>query len=438
MAGKLYSRVYWVIVLIFVIFFTREAYSQGMVIKGKVTDANSGSAIPFVNVYFKNTQTGVTTDFDGYYTIKRIPGGDSLVVSYVGYLPKTKAIPDGPEVTIDFQLEEDVITLQEIVFTAEENPAFKILKNIRKNKAVNDKRSLEAYEYESYTKIEFDVDNITEKFKNRRIIQKISAVMDSIEQIAGEDGNPILPVFMSEAISRFYYRDNPVMKHEEILKTKISALGITDGTTTSQFVGSSFQQYNFYENWLTILGKEFVSPIADSWRGLYDYYLTDSLYLGEDYCYRIEFSPKSEQDLAFLGTMWITKNEWAIRQIDVAVDKSTNLNFIEKIRIQQELQKTTAGPWIPLKTRVIIDLNELTKNTAGILAKFYVSNKNIVVNKPKPNSFYELPILMSEDIREDDGNFWSQYRHDSLTSTEENLYVMIDTMKKIPFVKTTS
>jgi hypothetical protein len=45
-------------------------------------------------------------------------------------------------------------------------------------------------------------------------------------------------------------------------------------------IGSSFQEYNFYQNWLNILSKEFVSPIADGWRIYYDYDLTDSLYIG--------------------------------------------------------------------------------------------------------------------------------------------------------------
>ncbi|MCX7638702.1 MAG: hypothetical protein N2044_12735, partial [Cyclobacteriaceae bacterium] len=65
--------------------------------------------------------------------------------------------------------------------------------------------------------------------------------------------------------------------------TKISGLGFEDGSLTSQLIGPTFQEYNFYKNWLTILEKDFVSPIADGWRLYYEYDLMDSVYIGEDY-----------------------------------------------------------------------------------------------------------------------------------------------------------
>jgi hypothetical protein len=131
---------------------------------------------------------------------------------------------------------------------------------------------------------------------------------------------------------------------------------VEDGTTVTQLVGSSFQEYNFYQNWLNILSKDFVSPIADGWRLYYEYDLMDSLYVGEDYCYRLDFFPKNPQDLAFTGSMWITKKEYALKQIDVNIGKQANLNFIEKIRIQQELEPTVEGAWLPVKNRVLIDV----------------------------------------------------------------------------------
>ena len=68
---------------------------------------------------------------------------------------------------------EDFMTLGEVVVYAGENPAYPLIRNIIAAKQKNDKRSLSAFEYENYTKVEFDVDNISEKFKKRRIVQKI-------------------------------------------------------------------------------------------------------------------------------------------------------------------------------------------------------------------------------------------------------------------------
>lgn len=407
------------------------------VVKGKVTDAQSGDPIPFANIIFQGTTIGTTTDFDGNFSVKATVSVDTLVVSYLGYTTRKKRVQPNVSQVINFQLEEEATALQEIVFEAGENPAYEVLRNVVKNKSTNDKRKLTAYEYDTYTKIEVDVDNMSEKFRDRKVIRKITQVIDSVERIAGEDGKPILPIFISESVSRFYYRTDPQLRFEKILKSKINGIGIQDGTLVTQFVGSSFQEYNFYQNWLNIVTKEFVSPIADGWRLYYNYDLTDSLYIGDHFCYRLDFQPKSPQDLAFSGTIWITKAEWALKQIDVSVGKQANLNFIEKIRIQQELEPTPVGAWIPVKNRVLIDISELTKESAGMLAKFYTSNRNIVVNEPKIPSFYEREILMEEDARQYEAEeYWDTLRHEPLSETEKNVYRMIDTLQNIPVVKT--
>ncbi|HEY3404794.1 MAG TPA: DUF5686 family protein [Ohtaekwangia sp.] len=432
------SRIVPVVFLgFFFLAFLPSAFSQTITIKGKITDSNSGDPIPFVNILLKGTSVGTTTDFDGNYTVKTTLSSDSLVASYIGYRSKSKAVTREANQTINFQLEENVTNLQEIVVLSGENPAFEILRRVVRNKSENDKRKLSAYEYDTYTKIEIDVDNISEKLREKKIMKKIAQVLDSVDRLAGEDGKPILPMFISESVSKFYFRDNPQLKYEHILKTKISGVGVEDGTLVTQLVGSSFQEYNFYQNWLNILGKDFVSPIADGWRIYYEYDLTDSLYVGGEYCYRLDFFPKSPQDLAFTGTVWITKADYALKQVDATVGKQANLNFIEKIKIQQELEATEEGAWLPVKNRVLIDVGELTNTSAGMLAKFYTSNKNFVVNKPRDPVFYKHPIVMAEDARlNEDEDHWDTLRHEPLSESERNVYKMIDTLQNIPIVKT--
>lgn len=410
--------------------------AQETVVQGKVTDATSGDPIPFANVVFKGTSIGATTDFDGNFLIKTHNPTDTLVASYIGYKSRSKVVKRDVQQTINFQLEEAITNLQEVIVKAGENPAFEILRKVVRNKKNNDKRKLTAYEYDTYTKIEIDVDNLSDKFRERKMVKRITQVLDSVERIAGEDGKPILPLFITESVSKIYYRDNPSLKKERILKTKISGVGVEDGTTVTQMIGSSFQEYNFYQNWLNILTKEFVSPIADGWRIYYDYDLTDSLYIGNDYCYRLDFFPRSPQDLAFTGTIWITKNDYALKQIDATMGKQANLNFIDKIRIQQELAKTDLGAWVPIKNRVLIDVEQLSKNSPGMLAKFYTSNKNIVTNQPRNPAFYERAIEMAEDARLDEDKNWDSLRHEPLSETERNVYKMIDTLRNIPIVKT--
>ena len=414
-----------------------QALAQRTIISGKVTDSGSGDPIPFANVYFKSSQVGTTTDFDGNFQISTDQPGDSLTAAFVGYHPRSKVVRKGSIQVINFQLEEAVVALEAVIVRPGENPVIPIMRQVIRNKENNDKRKLSAYEYDTYTKIEVDVDNMTEKFRQRKIIQKITAVLDSVQQLAGEDGKPILPIMISESVSKIYYRDAPALKKEKILKTKINGLGIEDGTTVTQMVGSSFQEYNFYQNWLNIVTKDFMSPMADGWRLYYEMDLMDSTMVDGHYCYRLDFFPRSKQDLAFTGSMWITKKEYALKQIDATVTRSANLNFIEKIRIQQELRQVEGGAWLPVKNRILIDVSELTPTSAGMLAKFYTSNENFIIGKPYPPKFYERTIETAEDFRQyEDEKYWDTLRHEPLTEAELNVYRMVDTLRNIPVVRT--
>ncbi len=424
-----------------------QSYAQqkNTTVSGRVIDAQSGDPVAFANVYFKGATVGVMTDFEGYYTLTSANANDSLFASFVGYVVRPKFVVIGTVQTINFQLEPE---MNEVVVTFRkgrrkaENPAWDILRKVQDFKKMNDKRRLNAYEYESYSKLELDVDNISDKFKNRKMMQKIISVVDSIEQIAGDDGKPVLPVFLSETISKYHFRNNPEKIREDILKTKINGIGVQDGSTVSQIIGSTFQDYNFYKDWLPLVSKDFMSPIAEGWRLMYDYELDE---LAKDVidgvpCHKISFAPKRPKDLAFTGIMWIadSTHNYALKRIDATITKEANLNFIERIKVQQELVFVKNGEesaWLPAKTRVLVDVAEIQEKWAGMLAKSYTSSKNHIINQPHELKFYKDPIVIDEEASRSDANFWDKNRHDSLTSTEKNLFRMVDTIKQLPIVK---
>ncbi len=86
-----------------------QAWAQ-TAITGKVTDPQDEPLIG-ATVIVKGTQTGVSTDFDGNYSIKAAQG-QTLVVSYVGY--KTKEVPVKGS-TVNVVLNDDQTILDEVV-----------------------------------------------------------------------------------------------------------------------------------------------------------------------------------------------------------------------------------------------------------------------------------------------------------------------------------
>ncbi len=428
------------------LFFVSHIQAQ-YTIKGKITDAGNNDALLGGEVFVKGKKNfGAVTDFDGYYTISNLTAqelNDSITVLFSGYTSKTKAIKslqkdkDPNTFLCNFQLDEENDKKEEVVLKIGEDKAFPIMRKLLANKDKNDKRKLPQYEYESYVKMELDIDNVTESFSKRKVIKQIKGAMDSLGGLTNEEGKPLIPLFISETISKFYYQKSPERKKEVVMKTKIEGVGFGDDSPITQILGASFQEYNFYQNWMSVLGKDFVSPLADSWKAHYNYYLVDSMAsISGKRCYLIEVEPRRKADLAFTGNIWVDYETYALRQIDVAISKEANINFIEKLKIQQELSPTEAGAWMPIKTRVLVDIAELTNKSAGILAKFYVSNKNIDLKKTYPIKFYRDAIEMDVNAKNYDKDYWVGARHDSLTASEIRTYALIDTIKQVPLVKT--
>ena len=81
-------------------------------VTGTVTDA-SGTPLPGVSVVEKGTTNGVSTDFDGLYSITIGSPDASLVFSYIGFV--TQELPVGVNNVVDVQMNEDVQNLEEVV-----------------------------------------------------------------------------------------------------------------------------------------------------------------------------------------------------------------------------------------------------------------------------------------------------------------------------------
>lgn len=408
-------------------------------IKGRVTDANTNEPLPFVVLQFKGTNIGAQSDFDGYFTIKTSFIKDSLKATYVGYKSKSKKVINESNQTINFQLSENTQEIDEVIIVPGENPAWEILRRVQSNKFKNDKRNISAFEYQSYVKTQIDIDNISSKMRKNKIMRKVIVAIDSMKKVTNDDGKPIIPIYINETMSQVNALNKPVRRKENIIASKVT--GILDESNSqflTQITGSTFTEFNFYENWMRFLGKDFISPIADSWKGYYSYYLEDTAKVidGDD-CYQIVVKPKRIADLAFSGKIWITKKDYALKRCDLQTFKGTNINFVDKIKIQQDMIRTSAGPWLTQKLRFLVDMADVGDSTAGLLIKFYVSNKDIKIEDKKPISYFDTAVEVSDDaLDKGNSNYFEINRHDSLTNTDKQVFKMVDTIRNLPIVKT--
>lgn len=417
---------------LFLFFWSVISFSQNYTITGKVFDSETKEPLPFVPVLIKGTTVGSTTDFDGNYSITTTKLGDSIVASYVGYKKLTRAIKRGENQTINMPMVLEGVNLLEVVIKPGENPAHRIIRNVIAHKQFNNKRKLDAYQYETYNKVEFDLNRIPKEMQEKKLFKPIKFVFDNVDSVySGE--KPSLPIFITESLSDLYFRSNPNLKKEVIKASKVTGI---ENTSITSVMGDMYQNINIYDNNILVFGKDFVSPISDNGFFYYKYYLEDSLFIGNTRCYQIRFKSKRPQELCFSGNMWISDTTWAIKRIEMSIPKDANINFINAANVVQEFTQIDST-WMLSKDRLIIDF-AMNKNQVGIYGRKTTSYKDFKINQPKDVKFYEFgdKIVVEDNALKQTDEFWNANRHDSLSIREKKIYHMIDTIKTLPVYKT--
>jgi len=403
--------------------------SAQTVITGKIYDAQTREPMPFVNLLLKNTTVGTSTDFEGNYKIITSEKSDSILVSYIGYQPAAKAIKYHQTQEINIFLEPAAASLGEVTIHPGENPAWRIMRKVMEHKDQNDPNYIDAYQYEIYNKIEFDLNNLPKSATNGKLLKSVNFIFKDIDSSNVKE-KPYLPVFISEAVSDYYYRNSPKFKKEIIKATKFSGF---KNQSVGQFTGDMYQNVDIYKNTMLIFGQEFNSPISYNWNIFYRYYLIDSMNLNGHWCYQIQFKPKHKQEFAFSGNMWIADTSFALERLEMTMPGDVNLNFVQAFSVIQEYTQVDNKYWMLSRNKLIIDF-ALDKKGTGIYGRKTTLYKNFVINKPKEDKFYDITsnISVDDSAESRSKSYWDSIRQEPLSKNEKNIYKMVDTVQTLP------
>jgi len=413
-----------------ILFFISPAitFSQ-TIITGKIYDAQTREPMPFVNVLLRNTTIGASSDFEGSYKIVTNTKSDSILISYIGYKQTSKPIKNQQTQVINIFMEPEAATLTEVTIRPGENPAWRIMRKVMEHKEQNDPSYINAYQYEVYNKLEFDLNNIPKEAENRKLLKPVNFIFKNIDSSNVKE-KPYLPVFISEAVSDYYYRNNPRFKKEVIKATKFSGF---KNQSVGQFTGDMYQNVDIYKNTFLIFGQEFNSPISSSWKAFYKYYLIDSLSLDGHWCYQIQFKPKFKQEFAFTGNMWITDTSFALERLEMTMPNDVNINFVQNFTVIEEYTQIDNKYWMQSKNKLIVDF-ALNKKGLGMYGRKTTLYNHFVLNEPKDDKFYDITnnIQVQDSAGDRSTGYWDSIRHEPLSKEEKNIYKMVDTVQSLP------
>jgi hypothetical protein len=431
-----FSLIRGLILILILITLPAAAFPQLTKIMGTISDSATGEPLPFVNIIILKSTDGTLTDFEGRYSLEVNTKGDSIRFSLMGYKSVTKKILKHQFQNIDIVLAEDKINLPEVIIHYTGNPAEVLLNKVVQNRDKNSLQSFESYQYKAYTKVEIDANNITDKFKNRKLLKPFNFVFSYIDT-STLTGKSFLPVFLTETTSDVYFRKNPKSRKEIITGSKISGL---ENESFSQFLGNLSLEIDVYKDYIPLFEKNFVCPVASFGVEYYRYYLVDSAYLDGKWCYHVMFKPRHKQQLTFSGNLWVCDTSFAIKKIEMRIATDANVNFVNDLAIQQEFQWTDNKFWMKTKDHLIIDFNivQRSKKIIGFFGHKTTFFSGFHFDEPENKKFYSLPtdVFIEPKASEKSDEFWQQLRPEKLSKTETGIYKMVDSVKTIPIFRT--
>jgi hypothetical protein len=272
---------------IFFITFTNY-YSFGQTkVSGVVLD-NSKQPIPYANVVFKGSNTGVVSNEDGRFYIESPDNYTELIVSFIGFPDKVVTLPK--QVNYDFKvILTEGNTLKEVKIFAGKtsktnNPALDILRKIWERRRKNGLKMFKQYQFEKYEKVEFDMNTIDSAFMKSKIFKGMEFVFKNIDT-SRVTGKTYLPIFINESLMDVY-GDNENKRTKEVLKANKNS-GLGSGEGVNMFIKDLYNDYDIYDNYLSLFDKSFTSPLSRTGIDVYNYVLSDTAVIDNKVCYNI-------------------------------------------------------------------------------------------------------------------------------------------------------
>ncbi len=407
-------------------------YAQKTSVHGTILD-EKGAPMSYVNVAFRHSTVGTITDLDGSYYLETLKPTDSLIASCLGYEKVALPVKKGQDQKIDFILREITLEIEEVTVKPGENPAFRILRNIYARKKINDPDRFAAFRYRSYNKLRLDLNNIEEEFKKRMLIRQFDFVFENVDssEIFGKN---YLPILMLESVTRYYYQKSPAIDKEVIEAFRVSG---DMNPTIAQFSGKMYQRLNVYDNFMQLFEPGFVSPIADFGRVYYKYHLEDSALIDDSWCYQVAFQPRRKMERTFYGYFWVADTSWAIKKVQLRVSSDVNINYMNDLIAINEYQKINDTTWFLKNEELLIDFN-LTDKSYGFFGRKFSEYSEIEFEQPVPLKVRKEMnnTIVLEDSLDREESYWEENRPTTLTREEENVYRMVDSVKKVPVFNT--
>ncbi len=297
--------------------FVSPLFAVETIVIGEIVNETTGEAIPNVNIRFRGTKIGTTSDENGNYVLRvDMQAKAQLVFSAVGYYTQRFDIEPGVMAGLQVAMREKTATLTEVVVSPNENPALEILRKVREHRAENDRTMHPENVAVLQREQTLYVSHIQKRHLRRALWRSLQSGM-----IAQNDSSYILPLYRETQSFRLSGTDMTPANDQ-----RTQALILTETDYSSLLGGEG--NLNFYANSVSLMGHAFLSPLAAGGNLYYRYYLEgDTIY----------FRTRNAFYATFNGSMVIDTATFALRSLSAYVPAEVAVNYVNTLHVTQTL-----------------------------------------------------------------------------------------------------
>ena len=424
-------------VLLWIISFSiaGTVFSQSKIIVGFARDEHSFEPVPFASVRFRLSGNGALADSSGKFWLYLPAQNDTLEITSVGYrdfiLPVDVSTVIGDTLRFTANLIPGKITTA-VTIKVKVNRALILWKRIVARKPLNDRYRFNNFSYQLYNKLELDLKNINkDKLAQMKVLKSFSFIFDNVDTA---DGASYLPAYLTEAISTYYYQKDPVKRREVF--SAVNTVGVQN-ESISRLLGGMDQVVNFYNNYIPVFDKLFISPIADNADDYYNYKIADTQHLAGKRIIHLLFSPKRKGTNTFEGDCWVHDTTYAIQKMNLRLGASANINYVQRLSLIQEYQLINDSTWFLSKDKFVVDVNPVGKRSIAFIGRKTTTYQNIVLNdssvlKELEKNKKKEEVILPPEANNKNKDYWADARPEDLTETEKKIYKTIDTLLSLP------
>ncbi len=343
---------YLLISILFCIISFSSLLGQTTGMQGKVVDAETGEAIPFVQVGFTGSTIGTTTDMDGRFRVSNNQGFTTLRFQMMGYEPTEISLEPGKiKNNAKIALAPHSNVMQEVVISASRkersryrrrnNPAVELVQKVIEHKDNNRMQTLERFNRDIYEKATLALDNFQPDFEHKRIWKKLDFIEKYID-LTPFDATPILTISMREMMFRQSFRHKPRQNRTLLTAKRMEGVDqILGQEGIDASLSSMFLPIDIYDNDIELMLNHFTGPLNTTLAtSFYKYYITDTLFIDGEQCIELSFIPANVHSYGFTGQMYITLDgNYAVRKFTMNVSPHVNLNFVRDLTVTQSFKR---------------------------------------------------------------------------------------------------